>query len=290
MIDEWVKYTKKRVKKGEHLEAVIQDLPNQGLSQEDAERVLTKIIDEKHGDSTASREGSSHNLGYIIVVVLLVSLLALFLFTVFSGDDTEEESPDIEEEEESVEEENEEVEEDDGFWDQYTVPFPDPVQRIYDKKEVVMEFLRDGTYSVTHVAEYKLAAMVGHKQIYHDFREISPMDLVLFWGGLADTKYMDDLTIPHRRRVPQVRIDRESFYNYTYLQEHSSNHHIIPANNYVLQGLKTIENGDIIYMEGYLVDADGGTMGFWKTSTSRTDEKSEIFYVELLRIEDKVYE
>ncbi|MCP3684063.1 MAG: hypothetical protein GY861_15385, partial [bacterium] len=173
MIDEWVKYAKKRVKKGEHLEAVIQDLPNHGLSQEDAERVLTKIIDEKHGSKPESADTSSNSLVFIIVGVLLFSLLAIFLFTLFTGEDEEEIPVVVEQIDLAEQEEKERLEEVEAFWNQYKVPFPDPVQKLYDQDEIVIEFLHGGSYKITYVADYKLAAMVGHRQDYHDFREIS---------------------------------------------------------------------------------------------------------------------
>ena len=66
----------------------------------------------------------------------------------------------------------------------------------------------------------------------------------------------------------------------------SANTHIIPANEDVEYTLKKIRKGNLIHLEGFLVNIDKGDY-YWRTSTKRTDTGNgacEIVYTERLEI------
>ena len=68
----------------------------------------------------------------------------------------------------------------------------------------------------------------------------------------------------------------------------SSNMHMIPASKSVERSLKNLRKGEIIRVNGYLVDVDHPSGWYWRTSMSRTDTGDgacEIVYVESLSVE-----
>ncbi len=76
----------------------------------------------------------------------------------------------------------------------------------------------------------------------------------------------------------------------------SANHHIVPANDNIRQGVASIRTNDRIEMEGYLVDVYANVKGNtynWNTSLSRDDRgdgSCEILYLKKLKVNYRVYE
>lgn len=82
-----------------------------------------------------------------------------------------------------------------------------------------------------------------------------------------------------------------------YVQNHTSNNHLIPANKNILRALSRAKKGREISLEGYLVDVtatkNGRVAGTWQTSRTREDRgfgACELIYVTKLRLGDEVYE
>ncbi|MBP3205774.1 MAG: hypothetical protein J6M66_10185 [Lachnospiraceae bacterium] len=68
--------------------------------------------------------------------------------------------------------------------------------------------------------------------------------------------------------------------------EHSSNNHLIPADDTVKKQIKRIKVGDHVRLKGYLVNLDGGKADgstfYWHSSTTRSDSGAhscEVIYV-----------
>ncbi len=149
------------------------------------------------------------------------------------------------------------------------------------------------------VAKYSVAAVVLSKKTYFSGWEkrISPVDLVLGWGSLADKENIKKIKINQSDRWYSYRIlegekllkDDEVIFN-------SSNNHIIPADDNLKKALKRIKKGETIYLEGYLVNVKGKYLEnsvFWVTSTKRNDTGNssyEIFYVTKIKTRDKIYD
>ena len=114
---------------------------------------------------------------------------------------------------------------------------------------------------------------------------IVPIDLAVRWGILVDPQY--DRTISwsqHRRwyfwrHGPNVGLSKQQ------ISQHSSNNHIIPANENLLRALLRIKRNDLVELSGYLVNITGSkgpSFYHWNTSQSRKDTgdgSCEIFYV-----------
>lgn len=115
---------------------------------------------------------------------------------------------------------------------------------------------------------------------------LAPYDLALGWGPMSDTGVLERLSIRQSHR----------FYHWTYwgkppvpekdIISHSTNAHIIPADDSVLQKLKALREGSLIQISGVLVEATHPQAEKpWLSSLSRTDTgegSCEIIYVKSL--------
>ncbi len=173
----------------------------------------------------------------------------------------------------------------------------DPVQ-VSEKGDPMLKGEKDCTYTIKPVARYKISAIVVGKKSYPFGckAKVSPVDLALAWGKLAEPESENYITYGQS--------DRWYFYEYKpnspvknfYIIRHSSNNHIIPANDNILKAIKTIKKKEKIILEGQLVDVNGSHKGrafWWNSSITRSDTgdgSCEVFYVTKVRIGDKVYE
>jgi len=146
-------------------------------------------------------------------------------------------------------------------------------------------------YSYHSLADFRLEARVLGKEGYSLDREsdISPYDLALGWGPMSDQAVIDQLNISQRtrwyhwetRKYPIPKRD---------IQKYSANMHIIPANEDVEKELDKIVKGNIIKLEGLLVEvaaADAEDRWKWTSSLSRDDTGGgacEVVWVEKITI------
>lgn len=138
------------------------------------------------------------------------------------------------------------------------------------------------------LATYDITARVLKKAYYNDGKnaELSPVDLALGWGEMADYDVYSQLSITQSGR----------FYHYSWpdtppinpgeIVRSSANVHIIPADNAVKKKIDSIREGQVVHLRGYLVHyketrPDGGWWE-WRSSLVRTDKGKgacEVFYV-----------
>lgn len=174
----------------------------------------------------------------------------------------------------------------------------DPIQTDYKTKESFKVKNDIGDFTITTVAEYKISAVVASKKGYSMGwqGEMAPVDLALIWGRLPDPENDKYITYSQSNRFYFYHFTEDSPFNYSYIGEHSSNHHIIPATENVYRAIRSIKKKDVIYMEGYLVNIKGGQPGrevWWNSSLTRRDSGNgacELFYVKKVRIGDNVYQ
>jgi len=174
----------------------------------------------------------------------------------------------------------------------------DPIQKSCTTVEPIVKECKSGRFTMIPLAEYEISGMVVSKETYSSDwdGEISPVDLAIVWGKLAEPltgryiKYSQGSRWYHYRWKERAPVDP------SYIISHSSNNHIIPANINIYRAIKTIKRKDRIVLKGLLVNLRGtvkGQMVAQDTSLSRTDTGSgscEIFYVSHVRIDTKVYE
>lgn len=150
-------------------------------------------------------------------------------------------------------------------------------------------------------SSYTIYARVHSAHQYSDaISGVIPYDLLLGWGGMADESLAGNLSWEQANRRGMVsgtiggsggnQIDT------SYVVSHVSNNHVIPANEKIRAALARIEPGDMIRIEGRLVDVKAFVSRnrtlMISTSKSRTDQGDgacEVIYVEHLRVNGETY-
>lgn len=127
-------------------------------------------------------------------------------------------------------------------------------------------------FDLTLVADFELEARVLGRRDYRFGTEsaLSPIDLALGWGPMAEDQVLESISIRQRNRfyywsTREFPIPRDD------IIAHSSNMHLIPANDQAWRQLKRVREGSIIRMSGYLVNVDRDDGWRWRTSLRRDD-------------------
>jgi hypothetical protein len=173
-----------------------------------------------------------------------------------------------------------------------------PLQIFVPSQEPILINVKKIELKITPVAVYKIAALVvGTESYSYGWNaKISPIDLALAWGNLADPESQKYVSYSQDNRWVSFNIKKNSPFDVAYVTSHASNHHIIPATQNIWYAVKTIKKKKKVLLEGFLVNITGSYDGktvWWNTSLSRTDTGNgacEILYVTKARIGNKVYE
>ncbi len=137
-------------------------------------------------------------------------------------------------------------------------------------------------------ANFSLTAKVLSAERYYFDRHssLSSMDIVVGWFNLSNDTILNDIKFLQSDRGYQWQSNSEIVTNQEILRT-TSNIHLIPATDEIAQQLKQIKIGQVIYLEGRLVDVENPSGWNWKTSLSQTDtgkNSSEILYLTELNI------
>lgn len=174
----------------------------------------------------------------------------------------------------------------------------DPLQTLCRSERPMVKEVKNGIFTLTPVAEYNISGVVVSKKRYKEGweGEISPVDLAIVWGKLADPGYGRDVTFWQSQRWYFFKYGERSRLDHATIATHSGNHHMIPATPNVRKALLSIRKNDQVVLKGFLVNLKGTYKKravFWSTSLSRDDtgqNSCELFYVSRVRIDTKVYE
>ncbi|MDY6965707.1 MAG: hypothetical protein SVM80_07035 [Halobacteriota archaeon] len=125
--------------------------------------------------------------------------------------------------------------------------------------------------------------------------KLGPMDLTIVWGELTYPEYYKKFKFGHGSRYGVITYypDGVNHLSGQYINEHLSNNHLIFTDKATYKTAKDVRVGDIVMIEGYLVDVYGkrsdGRRLTWSTSTTRSDVNDgacEIIYVENIMVLD----
>jgi hypothetical protein len=101
--------------------------------------------------------------------------------------------------------------------------------------------------------------------------DLSPVDLALGWGPMSDETVLDQLDISQGERfayaIPRGRVPITR----TLFQLTFSNFHVIPADARIERALKSLRRGEVVRLQGLLVDVDRPGAPRWKSSLARND-------------------
>ncbi len=173
---------------------------------------------------------------------------------------------------------------------QWTAPITHPpgVLIATDPEQVELSAVSEiahGAFHLKPLAKFSIDARLLHRKRYRWDRQaaLAPIDLALGWGRMSDQAVLDQLKISQSMR----------FYWYEYrlpppipqdeIVRHSTNVHIIPANNAVEKACESVRVGELIHLDGELVEATGPNIGTWRSSLRRDDTGNgacELLFVE----------
>ncbi|KFZ37925.1 hypothetical protein HR45_08800 [Shewanella mangrovi] len=143
-------------------------------------------------------------------------------------------------------------------------------------------------YAIQEVANFAIKAKVLSRENYYLGREadLSPVDLALGWGNMSDEAVLEHIEISQSGRfyfwrTASLPIPRRE------IETHSANMHLIPANAMVKKTLGRVRKGDLVEINGSLVNASSTDGWRWRSSLTREDTGSgacELIWVESLNI------
>jgi hypothetical protein len=164
----------------------------------------------------------------------------------------------------------------------------DPVQTDFDAPPPPIPF-KDAT--LHPLANFSLTARVLSRDDYHFDAEsdLSPTDLAFGWGRMSDSAVLRAIDISQSGRfyywqTKSFPIPRRE------IETHSANMHMIPADAAVAYQLKRVRVGDVVSLNGMLVEADKANGWRWRSSLTRDDTGDgacELIYVQSLYIEPR---
>jgi hypothetical protein len=135
-------------------------------------------------------------------------------------------------------------------------------------------FLADGKAGATALASYRIHGRVLHVCHYHydACAKYAPADLAIGWGRMSDWAVYHRLNISQHGRyylfgwgpegppIPRREIEL-----------HSSNNHVIPADDTVRRALLSVRANDVVLIEGSLVEVNSPDGICWRSSLTRED-------------------
>jgi hypothetical protein len=149
---------------------------------------------------------------------------------------------------------------------------------------------RHANYTVEPLASFSIRARVLGRKNYTLGREadLSPMDFALGWGPMSDSAVLQHLDISQSNRFYFWRSDNVPPISIQDITTHSSNVHIIPANDAVLKQLERVRVGAVVSLKGKLVQVTGDGGFTWRSSLTREDTGNgacEVMWVESVSVE-----
>lgn len=163
---------------------------------------------------------------------------------------------------------------------------PDPPVQV-DLPDAVT--LQRGDVTLATRAHFEATARVLSREDYRfdAGAALAPTDLALGWGRMSDSGVLDRIEITQSGRfyywrVKDFPIPRRE------IEESSANMHIIPADAGVRAMLDRVRPGELVHLEGFLVDARRADGWRWNTSLTREDTGNgacELVFVESLTVE-----
>jgi len=146
-------------------------------------------------------------------------------------------------------------------------------------------------YRLQPRADFQIRARVLSREDYSwgSEADLSPMDLALGWGVMSDQAVLDRINIRQGSRWYYTRYELPAPIPDQAIIQNSGNMHMIPADDRVRKKLKKVRRGDIVQLQGQLVDIDGESGWRWRTSLTRNDTgggSCEIVYLQDIWVEE----
>ncbi len=159
-----------------------------------------------------------------------------------------------------------------------------PVQR--DLPASQRRPIAHGDFELTPLAEFRTEARLLSRLSYRsdEGAALSPLDFALGWGRMSDTAVIEQLGIRQGTRFFTYRWEQQPPIPKDEIVRSATNVHLIPADPAITAALSKIRAGDVIHLEGLLVEARRRDGWHWRSSLSREDDGAGA--CELLLVQD----
>jgi hypothetical protein len=143
-------------------------------------------------------------------------------------------------------------------------------------------------YTLQPLQKFSVEARVLGTEHYSIGREadLSPLDLALGWGQMSDSAVLEKIKISQSNRFYFWRVDEFPIPRRD-IERSSANMHMIPANATLASRLKSVRVGQVVRIDGWLVEAQARDGWRWRSSLTRDDSGAggcEIVFVQNLQI------
>ena len=157
----------------------------------------------------------------------------------------------------------------------------DPLQSQLEAPQT----LTRGDFQVIPQAQFSAEVRVLSRERYRlgALADVAPLDIAVGWGRMSDSAVLADLKIWQSGRFYFWQYEDEPPIPTEEIVSHSANWHLVPANDVVWNKLDGIRVGDVVQLEGKLVNLENPEVGTMSTSLTRADSGAgacEIIYVE----------
>jgi hypothetical protein len=174
-------------------------------------------------------------------------------------------------------------------WDPGVLVAAEPEQWPIDAGGAPAAPRRRGDFTATPRARLRAEVRVLSRERYRldPLAEAVPVDLAVGWGPMSDSAVIDALDISQSARFYTWRYQDAPPVPVDVIATHSANWHVVPGSREVERQLGRLRTGDVIEVEGLLVDLDRADGGHARTSLTRTDTGAgacEIVWVERLAV------
>jgi hypothetical protein len=161
----------------------------------------------------------------------------------------------------------------------------DPLQSELEAPQTVAR----GDVQVIAQARFSAEVRVLGRERYRlgDLADVAPLDIAVGWGPMSDSAVIAGLDIRQSGRFYFWQYQDEPPIPTHLIESHSANWHLVPANDVIWRKLDRLRVGDVVQLEGMLVNLQSAGIGTIATSLRRDDTGAgacEIIYVERVNI------
>jgi hypothetical protein len=144
-----------------------------------------------------------------------------------------------------------------------------PLQTDLEKPEPIA--LKD--FELTPRAGFKAEVRVLGRSRYRFGRlaDVAPLDIAVGWGPMSDSAVLENIDITQSGRFYFWSYEEEPPIPREDIESHSANWHLIPANDLAWSMLSGLRVGDVVTLDGQLVDVQHADIGTMQTSLRRDD-------------------
>lgn len=165
-------------------------------------------------------------------------------------------------------------------WSAGVLAAADPVQRNIDRAEPVPY----KGIKLTPRAHFSAEVRVLSRERYRlgELAEAVPLDFAVGWGPMSDSAVLANIKVSQANRFYFWHYDEEPPIPREDIETHSANWHLLPATSDVWHTLDDVRVGEVVKLEGDLVDLKGNDFAI-NTSLTREDTGAgacEVLYVE----------